>query len=170
MQGVHRDRQLTVDQFEPGQSAPGTLLLGAMLLGSVTQPKAVEILPDALMGSARVRTVIRNPSNGYMSLVGKARVSPLERLFSYGQAQTGIDRIDQQFAVESNPTEFAANVLEPKDLQQKILEVAEVRPLSIVVRKADLNFQVESLELSNESILSIVEIACDIADAVENAG
>lgn len=55
-------------------------------------------------------------------------------------------------------------------MQEQILAAAEVRPLSIVVRKAELNFQVEALEMNDESILSIAEIACDIADSVENVG
>lgn len=170
IQGVHQGRQIVIDHYEPARSATGTLYALVLILGLARKDPIQVANPDQLMtGRVRVRVAVRNPSNGYMSLASKSRSSPVEQLL-YGRTIIGIDEIDQEFAVESNPTELAVNVLERRDLQEKILAIAEVRPLSIVVRKLDLNFQVEELDMSDESILSIADIACDIADAIEEVG
>lgn len=94
MQGVHRGRQLAIDQYEPGRSAPGTLYALFLMLGPARKKPIDFAVPDHVMTSrARVRVAVRNPSNGYMSLVSKARRNPVEQLL-YGRAKIGIDEID----------------------------------------------------------------------------
>lgn len=50
--------------------------------------------------------VVTNPSEGYMSFIGKGSRTSIENLV-FGQIQTQIEDIDEKFIIESKPKVFA---------------------------------------------------------------
>lgn len=159
--GSHQGKQFTVDPFEPSRS-----LLGFIFLIFGFQAGYGDGATRMLSGRVRLRMEIVNPSDAYMSLVGKSSRGSIENLM-FRQTATSIEEIDHYFSIESKPKDFAHKVLESKQVIDHLLGLYQQCQISLAIKKNELNFQVAGVDVDDEFILMMVKVACDVANAVE---
>lgn len=159
--GTHQGKQFLLDPFEPSRS-----LLGLIFLIFGFQAGYVDQTSRELSGRVRLRMEIVNPVDAYMSLVGKISRTSIENLM-FRQTTTSIEEIDHFFSIESKPKDFARKVFESDQIINHLLRMYQQSQISLAIRENELNFQVTGVDVNEKFLLMMVNVACDVANAVE---
>jgi hypothetical protein len=85
---------------------------------------------------------------------------------SFGD-RIGDERFDNTFIAHGNPEGFLANVLNSPELRKTILKAHWPRGATLMLRNKHLTFEMKAREVDIRGVISLFDLLCDVAEAVE---
>lgn len=107
---------------------------------------------------------VDNQSNRSMTLWKKGLA---DRVFKSLGDRIGDERFDNMFIAQGSPEGYLANVLNSPELRKTILQAHWPRGSILMIRGNNLTFEMKAREVVIGGIISLFDILCDVAEAVE---
>jgi hypothetical protein len=81
--------------------------------------------------------------------------------------QIGDEHFDQQFFVHASPKRFLNIMLDSSTLRKKILQAHWPRGTTLSIKGNQLTFEMKDREMEITGVISLFDLLCDVAEAVE---
>ncbi len=118
----------------------------------------------------RVTTSVQVVSGAYLQLTRQGFLSKVGEALGAQDVQIGDAAFDEHFIVKSRPESFAIDLFYARDMLRQNLQPLKAHGLRITLEGGMINYQQIGVLREAVALQSLLDLLCDLAEAVEEIG